>query len=95
MSRLNLTPADLTYITDSMDRMKRALEEAANTLKTDTSHIQSKWNDDQFDKFKETMIMFHGSINNMAQQLENEKNRVKQYQSDTKQSADKFNNDFS
>ena len=94
MARLNLTPADLNYITDSMDRMKRGLEEAANTLKTDTTHIQSKWNDDQFEKFRETMIMFHKSIYNMAQQLENEKNRVKQYQSDTKQSTDRFHNDF-
>ncbi len=42
-----------------------------------------------------TMKMFHKSINNMAQQLENEKNRVKQYQSDTKQSTDRFHNDFS
>jgi hypothetical protein len=41
------------------------------------------------------MKMFHKSINNMAQQLENEKNRVKQYQSDTKQSTDRFHNDFS
>ena len=95
MARLNLTPADLTYIIDSMDRMKRALEDAANLLKTDTSHIQSKWDDDQFDQFKETMVMFHGSLNNMAQQLENEKNRIKQYQSDTKQSTDRFHNDFS
>ena len=47
MARLNLTPSDLTYITNSMDNMKRALEDAAQRLKSDTTSIQSKWNDDQ------------------------------------------------
>ena len=94
MGRLNLRPHDLSFIIESIDRMKRSLEDTAETLRRDTTQIQSKWDDDQFAQFKETMIMFHDSIGRMANQLENERNRVKQYQQDTSNSAERFNSDF-
>ena len=90
MARLNLTPSDLTYITNSMDNMKRALEDAAQRLKSDTTSIQSKWNDDQFEVFKDTMTQFYRRLNEMANVLEKEKERVKRYQADTKKSTDNW-----
>lgn len=93
MARLNLTPSDLTYITNSMDNMKRALEDAAQRLKSDTTNIQSKWNDDQFDVFRDTMTQFYRRLNDMANVLEKEKERVKRYQADTKKSTDNWKND--
>ena len=77
MARLNLTPGDLTHITNSMDSMKRALDDAAHRLKTDTNSIQSKWSDDQFEVFKDTMEQFYRRLNEMSSILEKEKNRVK------------------
>ncbi len=94
MGKLNLSPADLTFIINSIDRMKTELERAAQVLKTDTGHIQSKWDDDQFVVFKETMVVFHKNITVMAEQLENEKNRVQRLQSDANATAVQFNKDF-
>jgi uncharacterized protein YukE len=92
MARLNLTPSDLTYITNSMDNIKRALDDAADRLKRDTNNIQSKWDDDQFEVFKDTMKQFYRRLNEMSDILEKEKNRVKKYQKDTQKSIDNHDN---
>ena len=92
MGKLNLTPAELTSITNSMQQMKDALDDAARDLKNNTTSIQSKWDDDAFEIFQEKMVGFHKQLKDMADQLEREKNRVKRYQDDTSKSHEGYKN---
>ena len=94
MGKINLTPEALTFIINSMDSMKRELDKAAQVLKTDTNNIQTKWNDEQFDLFRSTMVTFYKQLETMSQLIEKERNRIKELQSDAIKTARKYNNNF-
>lgn len=94
MGKINLTPEALTYIINSMDSMKRELDKAAQVLKTDTNNIQTKWNDEQFDLFRSTMVTFHKQLESMSKLIENERNKIKELQSDAIKTARKYNRNF-
>jgi uncharacterized protein YukE len=94
MGKINLSPQALTFIINSMDGMKRELDKAAQVLKTDTNNIQTKWNDEQFDLFKSTMVKFHKDLTSMSELIETEKSRLKELQSDAIKTARKYNKDF-
>ncbi len=94
MGKINLTPEALTFIINSMDSMKRELDKAAQVLKTDTNNIQTKWNDEQFDLFRSTMVTFHKQLESMSKLIENERNKIKELQSDAIKTARKYNRNF-
>lgn len=77
-----------------MDSMKRELDKAAQVLKTDTNNIQTKWNDEQFDLFRSTMVTFHKQLESMSKLIENERNKIKELQSDAIKTARKYNRNF-
>jgi len=94
MGKINLSPQALTSIINRMDDMKRQLDQAAQVLKTDTNNIQTHWNDEQFEQFKSTIVHFHRELTSMSENIETEKNKLKELQSDAIKTARKYNRDF-
>ena len=90
--KLNLTPADLQFIINSMDSMKNSLNSEASELERATLNIKSRWDDDQYEAFESQMILFNKQLKMMADQLENEKQRVIKYQQGTNKEAQDFRN---
>ncbi len=90
--KLNLTPADLQFIINSMDSMKNSLNSEASELERATLNIKSRWDDDQYEAFESQMILFNKQLKMMADQLENEKQRVIKYQQDTNRASQDFGN---
>lgn len=88
--RLNLTPTELRYIIDSMDTMKNSIISSSETLRRDTIQMQTKWDDDQFEIFKETVKNFVQQLNMMSDRLETEKQRVIRYQKESQQTSENF-----
>ena len=90
--KLNLTPADLQFIINSMDSMKNSLNSEASELERATLNIKSRWDDDQYEAFESQMILFNKQLKMMADQFENEKQRVIKYQQDTNRASQDFGN---
>lgn len=88
--KLNLTPQDLQFIINQVEKMKNNIVETANSLQRDTIQIKSKWDDDQFAAFQSQIILFNKQLKLVADQLEKEKQRVIEYQKGTKSAAEKF-----
>ena len=60
--KLNLTPADLQFIINSMDSMKNSLNSEASELERATLNIKSRWDDDQYEAFESQMILFNKQL---------------------------------
>ena len=90
--KLNLTPADLQFIINSMDSMKNSLNSEASELERATLNIKTRWEDDAYETFQSQMILFTKQLKMMADQLENEKQRVIKYQQGTNKEAQDFRN---
>ena len=90
--KLNLTPADLQFIINSMDSMKNSLNSEASELERATLNIKTRWEDDAYETFQSQMILFTKQLKMMADQLENEKQRVIKYQQDTNRASQDFGN---
>ena len=88
--KLNLTPQDLNFIINTIDRMKNSIVESANVLQRDTIAIKNKWNDDQFETFQSQIIFYNKSLKQIVDQLDKEKQRIQNYQRSTAAAADKF-----
>ena len=88
--KLNLTPQDLNFIINTIDRMKNSIVESANVLQRDTIAIKNKWNDDQFESFQSGIILYNKQLKLIADQLDKEKQRIQDYQRGTAAAADKF-----
>lgn len=88
--RLNLTPQDLNFIINTIERMKNSIMESANVLQRDTASIKNKWNDDQFDMFQNQIVFHHKSLKNIVDALDKEKQRIQEYQRATSDAANKF-----
>jgi uncharacterized protein YukE len=89
--KINVTPQQLQSIINSVDHMRREIVDAAEVLKKDTNQIQTVWNDDQFEIFKDTVSSFHKQLSDMASRLEREGTRLQNYKSDSERSMDNFN----
>jgi len=90
--KLNLTPADLQFIINSMESMKNSLNSEASELERATLNIKTRWEDDAYETFQSQMILFTKQLKMMADQLENEKQRVIKYQQGTNKEAQDFRN---
>ena len=90
--KINVTPQQLQSIINSVSIMRGEIIDAADKLKRETSSIQSVWNDDQFEVFKETVSNYHRQLNIMSDQLEREKERLIRYQDDARRSIEGFSN---
>jgi hypothetical protein len=88
--KLNLTPQDLNFILNTIDRMKNSIVESSNVLQRDTIAIKNKWNDDQFESFQSRIILYNKQLKQIADQLDIEKQRIQDYQRGTAAAADKF-----
>lgn len=88
--KLNLTPQDLNFIINTIDRMKNSIMDSANVLQRDTAAIKNKWDDDQFEIFQNQIIFHHKSLKNIVDALDKEKQRIQEYQRATSDAANKF-----
>ena len=88
--KINLTPQDLQFIINQVDKMKNTIIETANSLQSDTIKIKSKWDDNQFASFQSQIILYNKQLKQVADQLEKEKQRVIEYQQRTQAAADRF-----
>jgi uncharacterized protein YukE len=89
-SRVNLTPQELQTIINTVDKMRRKITDSAETLKQETQSINNVWKDDAFEQFEDKVIYYYDQLNNIAEQLKKEKERIEEYKDDTQQSSDKF-----
>jgi len=88
--KINVTPAEMQLIINSVSDMRNKIIEASNKLKNQTVSIQRVWHDDAFDVFKGTVSNFHRQLGIMSDQLEKEKERLQKYQRDARNTIDGY-----
>jgi len=87
---LQLTPQALSLIVHKMENMTGEIKSAAQELNNAASRIKTKWDDDQYSVFSERIKSIILELDYMAQNIEQEKERVIKYQRDTQNAADNF-----
>jgi len=79
MKTVNLSPNDLANIIRELEKNIKILEDSMRTLKNSTISIGNKWKDDQYDVFKQNMLVQFKKIKEVSQALEAEKELTKNY----------------
>jgi uncharacterized protein YukE len=87
---LELTPEALSAVVYKMEHMSYEIKSTAGELSNASSRIKTKWDDDQYEVFSERMKSIITELQYMADNIEQEKDRVIQYQRDTQNAANNF-----
>jgi uncharacterized protein YukE len=88
---VKLTPQALLQITSEMDKIRDKIKYTASELKNQATSIASIWNDEQSERFLDSVSGILKRLDDRMQEVETEKNRVVDYQKRTDAAAKNAN----
>jgi len=90
MNKVNLTVSELQFIINEIDKNTRKLEDSMKQIKSSTQSVGAKWQDEQYDVFKQKMQNYFKQLNDIVKSLDSERDLLKQFKTDLGRATNSF-----
>ena len=90
MNKVNLSATELQFIINEIDKNTRKLEDSMKQIKSSTQSVGTKWQDEQYDVFKQKMMNYFKQLNGIVKSLDSERDLLKQFKTDLSRATNSF-----